>query len=124
LFEFQTNNPNRLKRFHFTVGGVLGIRVMTHSKVYFNMANQEYKMEDPVTGKYLPYSFRTPNDHKRNIVKEYDSFHQPPIRFDARVSVGYGWLNLFATYSVNGMFQKDKGPQLHPWSLGLTLVGW
>jgi hypothetical protein len=124
LFEFQTNNPSRYKRFHFTAGGVIGLRVITHTKVYFNMANQEYKLQDPVTGQYLPQVYRTPNDTKRNIVKEHDSFYQSPVKFDARVSIGYGWLNLFATYSINGMFQDGNGPKLHPWTLGLTLVGW
>jgi len=124
LFEFQTDNPSRYKRFHFTLGGVFGFRVITHTKVYFNIPNEEYKLEDPVTGDYLPVSLRTPNVPKRNIVKEHQSFFQPPVKFDARVSIGYGWLNLFATYSINSMFQEGRGPKLHPWTIGMTLVGW
>jgi hypothetical protein len=124
LFEFQTKNPSRYKRFHVTVGGVIGVRVLTHTKVYFNRPNEQYKLQDPYTGNYLPQQYITPNNDRRNIVKEHDSFYQQPFKFDARVSVGYGWLNIFGTYTMNQMFQKEKGPKLYQWTLGLTLVGW
>ncbi len=124
LFEFQTGSPVRGRRFHFTVGGIVGFRVATHTKVYFNMANQAYKLEDPATGNYLPYELKTPNNTGRNIVKEHNSFHQPPVKFDTRFGFGYGWLNVFATYGINGMFLKGRGPELHPWTIGLTITGW
>ncbi len=124
LFEFQTNNPNRNNRFHFTIGGVIGARVTSHTKVYFNEANKEYRLEDPATGIPSFEKYTTPDRDNRNIVKSYNSFYQPPFRFDGRVSIGYGWLNIFATYGINGMFQKDKGPELHPWTIGITLLGW
>jgi hypothetical protein len=124
LFEFQTNNMNRNKRFHFTIGGVIGARVTSHTKIYFNEANKEYRLEDPETGMPSWEKYTTPDRDNRNIVKSYSSFYQPPFRFDGRVSVGYGWLNIFATYGINGMFQKDRGPDLHPWTIGITLLGW
>jgi len=124
LFEFQTNNMNRNKRFHFTIGGVIGARITSHTKIYFNEANKEYRLEDPETGMPSFRKYTTPDRDSRNIVKNYNSFYQPPFRFDGRVSIGYGWLNVFATYGINGMFQKDRGPDLHPWTIGITLLGW
>lgn len=124
LFEFQTNNMNRNKRFHFTIGGVIGARITSHTKIYFNEANKEYRLVDPETGMPSFQKYTTPDRDSRNIVKNYNSFYQPPFRFDGRVSVGYGWLNIFATYGINGMFQKDRGPDLHPWTIGITLLGW
>ena len=124
LFEFQSNAPTRNKRFHFNIGGIFGFRVQTHTKIYFNMANQEYKLQDPKTGEYLAGTWRTPNNSGRNIVKEQKSFYQPPFKFALRAGLGYRWLNLFTTYSLSRMFQNGRGPNLHPWTIGITLTGW
>ena len=47
-----------------------------------------------------------------------------PFRFNAAVRVGYGRVNLFATYSLNQMFREGAGPELHMVSVGITVVGW
>ena len=124
LFEFQTGQSNRNKRFHFTIGGVIGARVLSHTKIYFNEANKVYRLVEPETGLPLFEQYRTPDRENRNIVKNFNSFYQPPFRFDARVGFGYGWLNVFGTYAVNGLFQNGKGPDVYPWTIGITLVGW
>jgi len=124
LFEFQTGNMNRNKRFHVTLGGIIGARVTSHTKIYFNEANAEYRLENPATGIPSFEKYTTPDRDNRNIVKSYNSFYQPPFRFDARFGIGYGWLNIFATYGINTFFQSEKGPELHPWTIGITLAGW
>ena len=123
LFEFQTGNPNNLRRFHFTIGGVGSVRITSHTKVYFNDADEIYYLKDPETG-LLSEQYRTPDRESRNIVKNYNSFYQSPFRFDARVGIGYGWLNVFATYGINNFFQSGRGPEIHPWTLGITIIGW
>lgn len=124
LYEIQTKNLNRFKKFHFTVGGLISARVRTHTKIYFNQANQAYKLQVPGTNDYLPGIYVTPNASQRNIVKNYNSFYLQPFKFDATVRVGYGIINLFATYSLNSFFQADRGPQLYAWTAGIMLVGW
>ncbi len=124
LFEFQTGIANTQHRFHFTIGGVAGVRVTSHTKVYFNEADKEYRLTDPATGIPGFEVYRTPDRNSRNIVKNYSSFYQSPFKFDARVGIGYGWLNVFATYGINRFFQKDRGPELNPWTVGITIVGW
>ncbi len=124
FIEFQTNHSKRTRRFHFAVGATMSARVSTHTKIYFNDANQEYTLKDPATGQTLPYTFITPNASDRNIVKNFNSFHLRPFRFDAGVRMGYGIINLFFNYSMNSMFQDNRGPELYPWSAGITLVGW
>ena len=123
LFEFQTGNSNNMRRFHFTIGGVGSVRVTSHTKIYFNEADRVYYLKDPETG-LLSEPYRTPDRESRNIVKNYNSFYQSPFRFDARVGIGYGWLNVFATYGINNFFQSGRGPELHPWTIGITIVGW
>lgn len=124
IFEMQTNQPRNIHRFHFAVGVVANIRLSTHTKVYFNEADKVYYLKDPSTGHLLPTAYRTPNANSRNIVKNFNSFYLQPFKFDATVRFGYGIINLFATYSLNTMFQKDRGPELYPYTAGITLVGW
>lgn len=124
FIEFQTGQSNAMHRFHFGIGGIMSARLSTHTKVYYNDANQQFQLRDPRTGSLLPDVYMTPNASSRNIVKNFNSFHLAPFRFDAGVRLGYGVINLFFNYSLNTMFQKDRGPELYPWTAGITLVGW
>jgi hypothetical protein len=124
FFEIQTKNTRRWKMFHFGIGGLISARVRTHTKVYFNEAEKEYRLYDPRTASYVPGSFVTPEANQRNIVKQYNSFYLPPFKFDAMVRVGYSVINVFFTYSLNRMFQQDRGPELYRWTAGIMLVGW
>lgn len=124
IFEMQTNQDRRNSRFHLGIGVVAKMRVSTHTKVYFNEADKVYYLRDPSTNELLPTAYRTPNSNSRNIIKNFDSFYLQPFKFDATVRFGYGIVNLFATYSLNTMFQKGRGPELYPVTAGITLVGW
>lgn len=44
------------------------------------------------------------------------------FKYGATVRVGYRFIKLFATCDLSQMFQKDQGPELYPWSVGLTLI--
>ncbi|MBK9512655.1 MAG: hypothetical protein IPO05_03305 [Flavobacteriales bacterium] len=46
-----------------------------------------------------------------------------PYRLAASARIGYGSLNLFAEYSLTPLFNDDKGPELTPLTVGLTLIG-
>lgn len=124
IFEMQTNQPRNIHRFHFAFGVVAKMRISTHTKIYFNEADKIYYLRDPKTDQLLPTAYRTPNSNERNIVKNHNSFYLQPFKFDATVRFGYGIINLFATYSLNTMFQSGRGPELYPVTAGITLVGW
>lgn len=124
MFEVQTKNPRRFKRFHFGIGALISARVRTHTKIYFNNPNQNYQLYDPKTESYAPGVYVTPNVTNRNIIKNYNSFYLQPFKFDGMLRIGYSFINVFATYSLNSLFQKDRGPQLNAWTAGITLVGW
>lgn len=46
-----------------------------------------------------------------------------PYRAAASVRVGYGALNLFAEYALTPLFREGKGPELTPFNIGLTIIG-
>ena len=124
MYEVQTKNSNRFKRFHFGVGVLGSARVRTHTKIYFNNANEIYFLQDPGSGEVLPTEYRTPNASQRNIVKNYNSFHLQPFKFEGMVRVGFSVINLWAHVGLNQFFVKDRGPELYTWSAGITIVGW
>ena len=99
LLEYQTNRFSRSNSFHITGGVVLGWRYASHTKMlYF--------------------------DNGRVKPKDQDSFELNPFRYDATVRVGWGIINLYATYSLNKMFENGGGPELYPVAVGITLAGW
>jgi hypothetical protein len=59
------------------------------------------------------------------IKKDSDTgdYHLLPYRLAASVRFGYGALNLFAEYALTPLFREGKGPELTPFNVGLTIIG-
>ena len=97
LLEFQTNRFSRTNSFHISAGAILGWRFASHSKnLYF--------------------------DNGRQKPKQNDSFNLRPFRYDATVRIGWGIINLYATYALNTMFEDGGGPELYPFAIGITFL--
>ncbi len=98
MLEFQTQGPRQTNKFHLAGGVILGTRIGTHTK------------------------YVTDENGKKRKEKDYHDFHLPPFRFDLTGRIGWGRVNLFATYALNNLFKDDKGPELIPFSVGIRLV--
>ena len=122
LFEFQTNPWCNKSSFHFGAGMIMGTRLLSHTKIYYNELNKDHTLVqwDPRTQQYVAAFTSTSPDGPKT--KNYDDWFLNPFKFDATVRVGWGVVNLFATLSVNTLFRQDKGPELYPWSAGISLV--
>jgi Putative auto-transporter adhesin, head GIN domain len=120
FLEFQTNTHKKTNSFHMAVGMVLSLRLSSHTKQVFDEQNKDYQLLDPVTGDIVLAS-KSPNNDK---AKDKDDFYLNPFKAEASARIGWGWVNLFGTYSLTTMFRQDKGPELYPFSIGLTLTGW
>ena len=59
---------------------------------------------------------------KRQKDKVKDDFNLSPLRYGYTVRAGYRNLNLFANYYPVSLFEKGKGPELYPYSVGLRLI--
>jgi len=122
LFEYQTNSRHKKNSFHIAMGMIMNVRLSSHTKKYYNELNKEFNVTryNPYTDSYeTEFTATSPNYSK---AKTFDDFFLQPFKFDATVRIGWGFINLFATMSVNQMFKKDKGPELYPWTVGITLV--
>ncbi|MCX6270079.1 MAG: outer membrane beta-barrel protein, partial [Bacteroidetes bacterium] len=96
LLEYQTNAKDKSNSFHLAGGMTFGLRIGSHTKV--------------VSGD---------NDEKK---KQRDDFALNPFKWDATARIGWGIINLAATYSMTSLFKTDKGPELYPFSVGITLT--
>lgn len=84
---------------HFSAGIVGGLRLGSHTKqVYF--VNSE-----------------------KNNPKTRDDFNLNPFRYSAMLRVGYGKVDLYATYALSTLFKENEGPMLYPFTVGITLAG-
>ena len=52
-----------------------------------------------------------------------DEFNLNPFRVNASLRVGYGDFVLFANYALTDLFQRGKGPDITPFSVGVRVVG-
>ena len=94
----------------------------SHTKKYYDERNKEFEITrySPETDRYETEYLATSPDYSK--AKDFDDFHMQPFKFDATVRIGWGFVNLYATYSINQMFKKDKGPEVYPWTIGITFV--
>lgn len=123
FMELQTASGRKNEKAHIAVGVVAGWRFSSHTKIYFNESGKNYNLIDPLTGAVVG-SGQSPNASSRNIVKDHNSFQQNPFKLDASVRAGWGIVNLFANYSLTPLFTKNRGPELYPFAVGLTLSTW
>ncbi len=98
LFEFQIPVNNDKNRFFISAGGYTGFLVKAHTKVVYNDAGTKVK------------------------VKNKGNLNVSPFQYGAMVRLGYSWIKLYATYNFSTLYMKDKGPELYPYSIGLTLL--
>lgn len=118
LFEYQTNPYRRLSSFHFSLGVIAGVRIGSYTKQVYQEKDGQYFLVDDQGQKVATY------DVKRHVVRTKGSYHLSPFKMDATVRIGWSYLKLYGTYSLTSMFQKDKGPEVYPFSVGITLAGW
>jgi hypothetical protein len=97
LLEYQSHGKRRSEQFHLAGGVIFGTRIGTHTKYVYD------------------------NSRKRKE-KDFHDFHVHPFRLDATGRIGWGKVNLFASYALNTLFKENRGPELYPFTVGIRLV--
>jgi len=118
MFEYQTNSAMRWNSFHISLGVVGGVRICSYTKQQFYSRNTTYYLQDD-NGKDIASVYA---DDRFTLT--HNQYHLNPFKLDATVRIGWSFLNFFANYTVTPMFQKNQGPELYPWAIGITLIGW
>ncbi|MFO8087468.1 MAG: DUF2807 domain-containing protein [Bacteroidales bacterium] len=97
ILEYTTHGDNE---FHIGAGAQFAYKIGEHTKNVYEDGLDKEKVKD--RGKYF----------------------LNPYKLELTGRIGWGFVNLFATYSLNPMFEKDKGPEMYPFTAGITLIGW
>ncbi len=94
----------------------------------FNTSNnprKSFHMAFGVVGQYLIAS-RTKQELGQNdfefTKQRRDSYNLSPFSAKALVNIGYKQFTVFGEYSLTSMFQPGKGPDLHPFTVGVRLI--
>ncbi|MGZ6416827.1 MAG: outer membrane beta-barrel protein, partial [Bacteroidia bacterium] len=96
LVEINTSkNPN--KNFHIAAGVEFAYRIHSVTKQKYDADDKHYK------------------------IKQRDDFNLEPFRYSAVARIGYDKVTVFADYALNRLFKKDEGPQVYPFTLGVTI---
>jgi len=98
LLEFQIPISHYSNRLYFSAGLTGAKRLETHTKVKYRKNGKREKL-------------KSPGDYSINDYKVAASFR-----------VGYRWVNLFASYDLEPLFENRRGPKLHPFSAGIKLI--
>jgi hypothetical protein len=98
LLELQLPSACDGKDFFISAGFYGGFRLGSHTKVVYSDASGREKD------------------------KWREDLNINAFKYGAMVRTGYKWLKLYATYDLSQMFESGRGPELYPWTVGLTLV--
>ncbi len=97
LFEFQLP-PGADDNFYLSAGVIGGLKLRSHSKVVYKESGDKQK------------------------IKDHDDFNISPLRYGVTMRMGYKFIKLYANYYPVALFEKNEGPELYPFAIGLTLL--
>ena len=97
LFQVNTSKHDG-KGVHFQVGAIAGVRAGGKQKVKYILNGDK---------------------HKENIKGIYNI---NPFKVSATARIGYDNLTLYANYGLTSLFEKDRGPEVNPFAVGLAFT--
>jgi hypothetical protein len=109
---------NRLKVAYLKIPILLEINTSKHEEKNFHIA----------AGFIAGWNYRTVFKQKYELdsdtvkSKVKGGYNVNPFSLEASARVGYGDLTLFASASLTGLFEEDKGPTVYPFTVGLTVL--
>ena len=98
LFEFQIPVAHKKPGIFVSFGVVGSAKVLSWGKQHYNMDGNRYEINER-------------SDYLINA-----------LRYGFTARVGFKYLKLFANYDAVPLFQKDRGPEIYPVSVGITLL--
>jgi len=105
---FVLNPENTNKSFKVAIGAKVGLQMSAHTK------GKEWKDKNGHVVNGFDDKF---------VQKNKDKYFFNGNRFQGTFRVGYGFISAFGTYQFNSLIKEGLGPQVKPWSIGVTISG-
>lgn len=99
LLEYQIPVGKKHKPIYFSAGAIGGLKLGS---------NLKQKYIDP-----------NGNEKKEKYKKDYNI---SPFTYAITARIGYKNVNVFANYSMVSLFEKNKGPEIYPLTIGISLL--
>ena len=96
--------------------------------IYFNTSDnplRAFRIGAGVVGGvkiFEAYRIKHYDEGHRTRQKYNGGYNAEPFILDLRAVVGYGSVNLYATYATQGLFKENLGPQVYPFTIGISFV--
>ncbi|HOS48466.1 MAG TPA: DUF2807 domain-containing protein [Bacteroidia bacterium] len=96
----------------------------------FNSSKYDHNSFHVAAGALVSYKFNSHlklvyNDEgDREKTKRRDEYNIEPFRTDLTLRIGYSFATVYASYAVTELFKNNRGPELHPFTVGISLVNW
>jgi hypothetical protein len=68
------------------------------------------------------YRLKYDQDGHNSREKYNGGYNANPMMLDMRAILGYGGINFYATYSTMGLFNPGFGPEVYPFTVGISFV--
>lgn len=68
------------------------------------------------------YKGDRPEDNHDVLVKSKKVNHLEKWSYGATLRIGYKWVSVFGYYQFNKIFETNRGPQMYPISVGITIT--
>lgn len=94
MLEFQLPTDRKL---HLAVGAEAGVKIGSRTKTVYKDAGDKIKDKDR------------------------KDFYLSPFRYNAVAKIGYDDISVFMNYSLETMFEENRGPELYPFMVGIAL---
>jgi hypothetical protein len=85
-------------RFFINAGGFCGFNLDAHTKVVYDIEGIKSKQ------------------------KSHANLNVRPFQYGLTTNFGYRFLKLYASYNLTTLFEDQQGPELYPFTVGLTLL--
>lgn len=109
---------NKLRVSYFNVPVLIGFNTSQNSNKAFHVA------AGVVVGVRMGGMVKTVSDTKdgKQHGKTFALYNTDQVRYDVMIRLKYKWANIWATYSLNGLFKKNQGPEVHPIAVGVNIL--
>jgi hypothetical protein len=105
---FAANPVNTNKSFKVAIGAKVGVQTASHTKGK-KWVDKNGTLVSGFDDKY--------------IRKDKDKYFFNGNRLVGTIRVGYGFISLFGTYQIGSLIREGLGPQVKPYTIGLTISG-